>query len=196
MIRLPLISGANQVIERQIRDFPPEFLLFVEHVSQLVLQSTESQEIRTLVLSREGDEFLLDEGTRLTRWRVIKGIHSLSPDAMSDRRSLDDTNEVPVAWAAPIEKLNEPGRFWAFFPTLTTSLLSGILNAPWKTNEDGQNLLPGIYNDELIDAAAKMVVDALPALATRDDPARHLDALPRRFEPGDSEHSSRLRDTS
>ena len=39
-----------------------------------------------------------------------------------------------------------------------------------------------------------MVEDALPALATRDDPARHLDALPRRFEPGDSEHSSRLRD--
>ena len=116
MIRLSLISGANQVIERQIRDFPPEFLLFVEHVSQLVLQSTESQEIRTLVLSREGDEFLLDEGTRLTRWRVIKGIHRLSPDAMSDRRSLDDTNEVPVAWAAPIERLNEPGRFWASFP--------------------------------------------------------------------------------
>ena len=194
VVRLPLFSGADRVIERQIRDFPPEFLLFVEHVSQLVLQGAESEEPRILALSREGDELLLDDGTRSTRWRVIKTIHSLSPDARSDRRSLDDNNEVPIAWAAPVERLNEPGKFWAFFPTLTASLLSGILNAPWKTNEDRQNLLPGVYNDELIDALAAIVVKALPGLATGDDPARHLDALPRRVELGDSDHSSRLRD--
>ena len=193
VVRLPLISGANQTIEQQIRDFPPEFLLFVGHVTQLTLQGTKSEEPRRLALSWEGDEFLLDEGTRSTRWKVLKRIHSLSPDARSDRRSLDDTNEVPIEWAAPIERLNEPGKFWAFFPTLTTSLLSGILNAPWKTNEDRQNLLPGVYNDELIKAAAAMVVDALPDIATVDDPARHLDTLPRRFELGDSEHSNLLR---
>ena len=193
VVRLPLIPGANQTIEQQIRDFPPEFLLFVGHVTQLILQGIESEQPRTLALSREGDEFLLDEGTRSTRWKVLKRIHTLSPDARSDRRSLDDTNEIPIAWAAPIERLNEPGKFWAFFPTLTTSLLSGILNAPWKTNEDRQNLLPGVYNDELIKATAEMVVADLPAIATDDDPARHLDALPRRPEPGDTEHSSRLR---
>ena len=194
VVRLPLFPGADRVIEQQIRDFPPEFLLFVEHVFQLVLQGTESEEPRILALSREGDELLLGDGTRSTRWRVIKTIHSLSPDARSDRRSLDDNNEVPIAWAAPVERLNEPGKFWAFFPTLTASLLSGILNAPWKTNEDRQNLLPGVYNDELIDASAAIVVEALPVLATSDDPARHLDALPRRVELGDSGHSSRLRD--
>ena len=193
VVRLPLYSGAVQVLERQIRDFPAEFLLFVEHVSQLTLQGTESEEARVLALTRESDEFLLHEGTTSTRWRVFKGIHGLSQAARSDRRSWDDTNEVPIAWAAPVERLNEPGKFWAFFPTLTTSLLSGILNAPWKTNEDRQNLLPGVYNDELIKASAAMVVDALWALTTSDDPARHLDALPRRFEQGDSEHSSHLR---
>ena len=194
VVRLPLIPGADRVIERQIRDFPPEFLLFVEHVSQLILQGTDSEEHRILALSREGDELLLDYGTSCTRWRVIKTVYSLSPDAKSDSRSLDDNNEVPIAWAAPVERLNEPGKFWAFFPTLTASLLSGILNAPWKTNEDRQNLLPGVYNDELIDASAAIVVKALPVLATSADPARHLDALPRRVELGDSGHSNRLRD--
>ena len=194
VVRLPLLPGANSTIEQQIGDFPPEFLLFVEHVTQLILQGKKPEGPRILALSRECDEFLLDEGTRTTRWKVIKGIHPLTPDAKSDRRSLDDNNEIPIAWAAPIERQNEPGKFWAFFPTLTTSLLSGILNAPWKTNEDRQNLLRGVYNDELIDAAAKMVVHALPALSTSEDPARHLDTLPRRLEQGDSDHSSRLRD--
>lgn len=72
--------------------------------------------------------------------------------------------------------------------------MAGILNAPWKTNEDRQNLLPGIYNDELLDAAATMVASTLPKLETLEDPAKHLDALPRREEAGDSEHSNRLRD--
>ena len=194
IVRLPLFPGADRVLEQQIRDFPPEFLLFVEHVSQLVLQGTESDEPQILALAREGDEFLLDDETRPSRWRVIKATHNLSPDARNDRRSLDDNNEVPITWAAPVERLNEPGRFWAFFPTLTASLLSGILNAPWKTNEDRQNLLPGVYNDELIDTSAAIVVESLPALATGDDPAAHLDALPRRSELGDSGHSNRLRD--
>ena len=125
---------------------------------------------------------------------VFKHIHRLSADGKSDSRSLDDASEVPLSWAALIDRLSEPGHFWAFFPTLTTSLLGGILNAPWKTNEDRQNLLPGIFNDELIAAAADMVANALAQLSTRDDPAKHLDALPRRYEAGDSEHSSRLRD--
>lgn len=49
------------------------------------------------------------------------------------------------------------------------------------------------YNDELIDAAANMVADALPSLATSKEPAKRLDALPRRDEAGDGEHGKRLR---
>ena len=101
--------------------------------------------------------------------------------------------EVPISWAAPIDRLNDPGRFWAYFPTTTTSLLSGILNAPWKTNEDRQNLLSGVYNNELLHAAAAMVARTLPRLSTEEDPARHLDALPRRPEAGDTPHSTLLR---
>ena len=193
IVRLPLKPQAVQTLDQQFRDFPPEFLLFVDHVSQLVLQNDVQGNTRTFSLRHKDNLYILNDGENLTRWMITKVIHSLSPDAQSDRRSLDDGSEVPIAWAAPLERLNEPGRFWAYFPTMTTSLLAGILNAPWKTNEDRQNLLPGFYNDELIDAAAAMVAQTLHLLSTDSDPAKHLDALPRRRESGDSEHSDWLR---
>ena len=218
IVRLPLKPGTHDNLDEQIREFPPEFLLFVEHVSQLVLETADQDESRTvtgrawlenmhagtqtyeqntyrvITLRREDSRYVLDDGGTVSDWMLTKIIHPLSSDAKSDSRSLDDADEVPISWAAPIDQLNDPGRFWAFFPTMTTSLLAGILNAPWKTNEDRQNLLQGVYNDELIDAAAAMVAKALPRLSTEDDPARHLDALPRREEAGDSQHSNRLRE--
>ena len=193
IVRLPLQLGAPEVLDRQMREFPPEFLLFVDHVSQLIMRSDDQELTRTLGLHRENSHHILDDGGNKTLWMLLSDKHELSTDAKNDSRSLDDATEIPISWAVPIYRLNEPGRFWAFFPTMTTSLLSGILNAPWKTNEDRQNLLPGVYNDELIDAAAAMVAKALTRLSTVDDPARHLDALPRREESGDSEPSNRLR---
>ena len=193
IVRLPLRSDVHGNLAQQIHDFPAQFMLFVEHVSELILQNDEQEEPRKFSLCRENGEYLLNDGVSTSRWMLAKAIHSLSENARHDNRSLDDVSEVPIAWAAPVFRLREPGRFWAFFPTNTTTLLSGILNAPWKTNEDRQNLLTGIYNDELINVAATIVADVLPKLSTADDPARHLDALPRRYEAGDSEHSTRLR---
>ena len=194
IVRLPLKQGAYEALHRQIGEFPSEFLLFVGHVSELVLHTAEQEVPRTISLRGEDSHYiLLGDGGSETHWMLVRKEHELSTDARSDSRSLDDATVVRVSWAAPIDRLNDPGRFWAFFPTMTTSLLAGILNAPWKTNEDRQNLLPGVYNDELIDAAAAMVAKALPRLSSPEDPARHLDALPRGAEPGDSEHSGRLR---
>ncbi len=192
IVRLPLKPGAWEDLAQQVRDFPPEFLLFVDHVRHLTLEGEERS--RKIVLERFNGKLRLDTGSGSSRWKCFKITHQLSAEAQEDRRSLDDGGEVPVWWAAPLDRLNEPGYFWHFFPTKTASLLAGILNAPWKTNEDRQNLLPGPYNDELIDAAARMVARCLPDLASERDPARHLDALPRRYEAGDTEHSNRLRD--
>ncbi len=194
IVRLPLKEQAVQTLDKQIGEFPPEFLLFVRHIAQLVFYNEVQGDTRTLSLQQRDNLYILNNGENLSRWMIAEVIHILSPDAQSDRRSLDDGSQVPIKWAVPIDRLNEPGKFWTYFPTMTTSLLAGILNAPWKTNEDRQNLLPGVYNDELIDAAAKMVANALPLLSTKSDPAKHLDALPRRHEAGDSEHSDRLRD--
>ena len=206
IVRLRLKLYAHQDIANQIENFPSEFLLFVEHVSELQLLNDEHGSTREFSLNRRGGKLMLEDGapetgqimlhdgTSETEWMITKIDHTLSPDAKSDSRASDDANEVRLTWAAPTSRLNEQGLFWSFFPTLSRSLLSGILNAPWKTNEDRQNLLPGIYNDELIDAAAAMVAKALPSLATDADPAKHLNALPRREVTGDSEHSKRLRD--
>ena len=195
IVRLPLKVGSHARLAKQIANFPPEFLLFVEHVGKLDLMTDEMDAARVIICNREGEGGLwtLDDGGTKTRWLVTKFLHALSQTAKSDSRSLDNADKVPIYWAAPVDRLNDPGKFWAFFPTLTTSLLAGILNAPWKTNEDRQNLLPGPYNDELIDIAAAMVADTLPKLSTQGDPARHLDALPRGHEAWDSEHAERLR---
>ena len=192
IVRLPLKPGATDDLRRQLRDFPSEFLLFVEHVRQLRIEDGAALE-RVLELEGAGEDYRLVEGSKPVAWKRFKVIHRLSTDARADRRSLDDVDEVAIWWAAPVNRLTDPGRFWAYFPTRTTSLVAGILNAPWKTNEDRQNLLPGPYNEELIEGAAALVADKLPELATGADPARHLDALPRRREAGDSEQSERLR---
>ena len=108
-------------------------------------------------------------------------------------RALDDARTCLIRWAVPLTRSPDPGYFWAFFPTQTASLISGIINALWKTNEDRQNLLPGSYNEELIGAAAELIADNLRHLSSEQDVARHLDVLPRKEVLGDSEQSKLLR---
>ena len=191
IVRLPLKTGARDDLAKQFRDFPPEFLLFVDHVRYLTFEDGEFS--REFILQERLGELHLDTGEGITRWRRFKTTHCLSSEARDDWPLHGDNDHAPIWWAAPLDRLDRPGRFWAFFPTSTASLVAGILNAPWKTNEDRQNLLAGPYNGELIEAAARMIADQFPGLTTQIDPARHLDALPRRQQSGDSEQSVLLR---
>ena len=193
IVRLPLLSGGHEDLAQQMREFPAEFLLFVSHVGRVTL-TTDSAEVNGLLeVERVGDEYLLADGDAISQWRLFSRSHSLSPRARADRRPGDDRPAVPMWWAAPVDRLDHPGTFWTFFPTKTASLVAGILNAPWKTNEDRQNLLQGLYNNELTDAAAEMIAAALPEMATDVDPARHLDALPHGRRWGDPAQAARLR---
>ena len=191
IVRLPLKPEAHDDLLQQIRDFPPEFLLFVGHVRYLTLEDGENS--RDFILEDRKSALHLHTGNGVARWRRFKTICCLSATARSDRPSRVDSNKVPIWWAAPLDRSADASHFWAYFPTRTASLVAGVLNAPWKTNEDRQNLLPGPYNEEMIEAAAEMIAKALPKLATEDDPARHLDALPRRRERDDSDHADLLR---
>ncbi|MYH24611.1 MAG: DEAD/DEAH box helicase [Holophagales bacterium] len=198
IVRLPLLEPSVDALRRQIRDFPAEFLLLVPHVRELHL--ADGQSVRLCTLRRRADEeFELSQADvsqqteQVSRWRLFQTMHTLSQTARDDRRSLDDGNEVPVTWAAPLDGGRSVGYFWAYFPTRTASLVGGILNAPWKTNEDRQNLLPGPYNDDLIRAAAALVAENLRELSVKDDPSAHLDALPRGYRADDSEHANLLR---
>ncbi|MCY4326775.1 MAG: DEAD/DEAH box helicase family protein [Rhodobacteraceae bacterium] len=192
VVRLPLSPGAYADISKQLDEFPPEFLLFVDHVCHLTLEDLSWS--RTFELRQQGDELLLDTGQETARWRRFACTHRLSEDANSDWHLGKHSGEAVLNWAVPIDRLDRPGHFWAFFPTDNASLVAGILNAPWKTNEDRQNLLSGPYNLELVDVAAQLVADSLACLPDPEDPARHLDALPRRHESGDSELVDRLRE--
>ena len=193
VVRLPLQRGASDRLREQVREFPTEFLLFVEHVGHLSLRDDTTDASREVQVDVVGGVHMLTEGETRTPWRVFSDPHRLSEDALVDWDSYRDSPEVPLWWAAPVERLREPGRFWAFFPTQTESLVAGILNAPWKTNSDRQNLLPGAYNDELIKAAADLIAQNIGGLATPGDPGRHLEALPRRHEQGDHEQANLLR---
>lgn len=193
VVRLPLKRGVRDSLAEQLRSFAPEFLLFVPHVGQLDLADDASEESRNIRLIEAGEQLELNDGGQRSRWMLFSHEHELSDDAKADSRALDDAERVKIAWVAPLDARNPLQQFWAFFPTQTSSLVAGLLNAPWKTNEDRQNLLPGTYNDELIGAAASLVADSLPRLYTADAPARHLDVLPRRAETGDPRHANLLR---
>ena len=194
IVRLPLKPGARDDLRLQLVEFPPEFLLFVAHVGSLALINDTGSVNRVLALERVEDDYLLADGDATAQWRLFERTHRLSSAAQADRRPGDERDEIPIWWAAPVDRLNRPGRFWAFFPTATQSLVPGILNAPWKTNEDRQNLLDGRYNDELIAASASLIAEALPLIRSSEDPARHLDVLPRRHEAGDPHQADYLRE--
>ena len=172
IVRLPLREGAHDDLAQQVRDFPAEVLLFVDHVRYLTLE--DGKDSRAFMLHQRDDELILDSGKGISRWKRFKIAHRLSATARADWHLNDDRHDVSVSWAAPLDRLDHSGHFWAFFPTDTACLVAGILNAPWKTNEDRQNLLPGPYNEELIKSAAEMICECLPKLSTADDPARHL----------------------
>lgn len=122
IVRLPLKPGAGEGLAQQIRDFPPEFLLFVDHVRYLTLE--DEGQSREFLLERFDGELRLDTGEKFSRWTSFKIPHELSAEAQEDRRSLDDSGDVPIWWAAPLDGLNEPGYFWHFFPTKTTRILT------------------------------------------------------------------------
>lgn len=192
IVRLPIEPAAHRDLAQQIGEFPPQFLLLVDHVRYLTLEDGEHS--RNVLLQERDGEFHLDSGDGVSRWKCFDTYCSLSTEARGDWPLHDDDGDVPIRWAVPLDRLDRPGFFWAFFPTSTASLVPGILNAPWKTNEDRQNLLPGPYNEELIETAALMIAKALPGLTTETGPIRHFNALPRRLESGDSEQCELLRD--
>ncbi|WP_431235132.1 sacsin N-terminal ATP-binding-like domain-containing protein [Mycolicibacterium psychrotolerans] len=163
-----------------LTDFPAEFLLFTRHVSRLVLDDRTSGLTRTITVQRGGDEVRLVEGQRDQRWQVFQKVVEPTREARIDGGVRAERDRLPIDWAVPTSGPSAIGKFWAFFPTTFETTLSGILNAPWKTNPDRENLLVGAFNEFLIDAATELVVDKLQQVTSMDDPGRHLDRMPAR----------------
>ncbi|WP_030238083.1 DEAD/DEAH box helicase [Streptomyces sp. NRRL S-350] len=181
-------------------EFPSGFHLFSPHVGPVILEDRRSRPIarRALRSERAGSLHTIQEERvgkppATSDWRVFTCTHEPTDVARRDAGELHDRLSIDVAWAVPAYRPDERtgllsaadargrGRFWSFFPTKYEMTLSGILNGAWKTNEDRQNLLDSSpFNVEMIQVAARLVVDSLPELAPAEDPGAYLPLLPGR----------------
>jgi superfamily II DNA or RNA helicase len=186
--RLPLRAEATERLGQDLTDFPIEFPLFSPHVGTISLQDRRFAPPRHRILSHRVDKnrhILQDEtspdGTdSQAEWYVFTRTHRPSNTALKAAGELHDRPEISVSWAVPASS-RARGLFWAYFPTNYATTLRGILNAPWKTSEDRQNLFDNNdFNTELLQVASDLVIDSLPDLSITDDPASYIDLLPGR----------------
>ncbi len=139
-------EAIRERIAREILEFPAELLLSLPVDIDLVLRIEHgpSRHVRKRI---DGHVAIIDDGESETRWRMFETrIKVDSEEALSDATHVQSRQDVPLAWAMPMEGREQAGKFWAFFPTETHTHLPGILNAPWKLNSDRTNLVRGAYN--------------------------------------------------
>ena len=124
---------------------------------------------------------LQESGTteKVSRWRLFSMTHTPTTKARRDAGTLADREQIPIHWAVPLDRA-PIGQFWAFFPTDDRTTLSGIANAPWKLTENRLSLIPGDFNNELLEELADLVVDNYEAFHSSDDPGYVLDVFPAR----------------
>ncbi|WP_042440192.1 sacsin N-terminal ATP-binding-like domain-containing protein [Streptacidiphilus albus] len=184
---LPLKPGTQERLGEDLRDFPAHFMLFSPHVDRLVLEdarsgSPYSRELAQQISGRRSELIVTSDGKPHGQevWKVFRVDHPPSPQAADAAGELHGRSSVPISWAVP-DKGNpargKRGNFWAYFPTNYSTTLTGILNAPWRTPEDRQNLTRSIFNEELMERAAELVVDSIPELMEQEDPGSYLALL-------------------
>jgi len=177
-------ESAREAVIDEIRRFPSEFLLFLPCDIELVLRAPEVNRHLRRVTGDDGIvtiEDVVAERSNPQRFHVFEtSVRITDPAALEDATSVHARDQVPLIWAAPAGIARETaGRFYAFFPTQTETRTLGILNAPWKLNSDRTGVIPGAWNAALMQAAADLIIDCLPQLATAEDPGAVLDAFPR-----------------
>lgn len=173
-------------IGEEIRSFPARFLLFLPIPVELVLDAP-SEKPRRITREVQDNTIRLLDGEEQSLWRIYEQQVRITDEAArADATHLHQRNEVPLAWAIPVDsRRQEAGSFWAFFPTRSQTRIPGILNAPWKLNSDRQAIIEGEWNRMLMTVAARMIVDALPGLADPGAPGQVLDYFPRSLDRKD-----------
>lgn len=190
IVKLPNIgrgTGEDNLIrlQREMRGFDSEFLLFVSAVREVRLRVIGEDGFNTSHVSRSlGDgRYKLEssESDRGEEWIIAERMHEPTEDARKEvgeavaRRQIKVTVAVPVRLAA-----QRKGRFWAYFPLLDETSASALFNAPWSVNDDRTTLLENTYNREILATLSEMFVGIVDRVRTSDDPAAHLDYLPAR----------------
>lgn len=205
VVRLPLLPGAAERLGHDMhapadrgevqQEFPARFQLFSHHVGTVILEDTRAMPPvrREITVDHEGSLHTIKE-TRTGKpeaqstWKVFTHAHSPTEAARASAGEMHDRGTIDISWAVPeytgdtvLLAPKGRGEFWSFFPTKYPMTLSGALNGAWKTNEDRQNLLDSSpFNQEIIQVAARLVVESLPQLAPAEDPGAYLPLLPGR----------------
>ncbi|GAA3694552.1 hypothetical protein GCM10022399_08910 [Terrabacter ginsenosidimutans] len=177
------LKGKRDVLATSLASFPAEFLLFSQHMERVGLEDRESGVAREITTSRDDTgAFLVNDAGRRSAWVVSSQRHSPSKKALADGGYSAARESVEISWAAPLEGAPKGvGRFWAYFPTISMTTLSGIVNAPWKLADDRESLLSGDFNEELLtEVLPKLVGEALSAIHRPAKPTGVLDVLPAR----------------
>ncbi len=180
------IAGHKDFLINEIEEFHAEFLLFFDATVSIdlgyVLDDKEYKKQLALEINEDSTVVLVN-GDESTKWRRIKtDVEIDNEEALADATHIharENNGSYPLIWAIP-EKSSTSGKFWAFFPLNTETHIPGILNAPWKINNDRSGLVDsGLWNTTLMKAAAGLVIKTIPELATDDDPGKVLDYFPR-----------------
>lgn len=182
VVKLPLRSNVTWM-GKELQEFPHHFLLFSPAIHALeIVDKVQNFSVVWTAEHRE-QEIVLTNGSESERWLLLDYLHQVSPAAQADAGSIFARNQVKVSWAVPLEgnPKRQLGTFWNYFKTQHKTSLRGIVNAPFKMNEDRVSMLENLYNKELLTKAVpRMVAAALPLLSTPMDPALHFDVLPSR----------------
>jgi superfamily II DNA or RNA helicase len=176
------IKAHRDMLADDVAGFPSEFLLFSPDITEVTLEDRHMRDHRSIRLtSKTNGELALEDGGKTTTWKVATRTHCPSRTASRDAGELGQRDRLDLIWACPRGSTASTGQFWAYFPTLDRTTLSGIVNAPWKLTSDRLRMLAGPFNEELLkDVLPAVVRDALPSLLDASDPAGVLDPLPAR----------------
>lgn len=182
VVKLPLRTNITWLHD-ELMKFPHHFLLFSKDIHELRLVDKVVEWDSSWTSIRSGERITLSSGDISEDWLLLQYNHKVSEAAAADAGSIFARSMVPVSWAIPLRETGRKklGNFWNYFPTNHQTSLRGIINAPFKMNEDRVSMLETFYNREILTKAVpRMVAGALHLLSTAEDPAAHFDILPSR----------------
>ena len=182
VVRLPLDLDTGEWLHTDLIGFPSEFLVFSPHIATLVLDDADLRRRREIRLEPGpgAHEHRLVEEDSEDVWTVFSTDFRPSDAAARDAGAMAHRELIRLQWAVPVKARQRIGGLWAYFPTLEETTLSGVLNAPWKLNDDRTRVIEGPFNLEILEQATDLVLANLEVLTARDDPGNILDILPAR----------------
>lgn len=188
VIKIPLNSEqAVMELSNEIESFDETFCLFAPQVNRLTFVDKASGNTTYFETKKTGDTIAISaNGTTEEKWAVIEREHHPSEAAMESAGQAARRESVTVSWAVPLAGRAGVGQLTAYFPVMSTTTLSGRINAPWKLSDDRMNIIESEFNREILtEVVPSLVVEGRKYLVSTGPEGnknfgRYLDVLPAR----------------